>query len=373
MLDPLSPNNAHEARESLLQIAGRRTQPIPSELVVEHVLGLPGPWDWPVRRAALEAVLRRLSSARTEGIEVVDAPLSGPWGRYRMVRADADQGLPYDVQLSSLSPLRGACDCADFTRGGAGDLQARRGDRGAPGPPAAHVPATRRHAARALAAARVGSDDFYGSSARRVGGPAALGARRWWPRARRSSGSDRQAVSGGRGGRDAASRDSPRRSRVAPASGRDVAERRRLASYGGSRGAGRPVGRARPPDAHHRSARGAWPEAGERPAASPLCLSEGRGASVPRSGSPGAGRRHGARQDDAGGGRRDDAPRRGPRQARAAGRPRVAQAAVGARVARDLAGDAPGRRRRRRRAARDLRLDAPGVPGDELRAGHQGP
>ena len=90
MLDPESPNNAHEARESLLQIAGRRTHPIASELVVEHVLRLPGPWDWPVRRAALEAVLRRLASARAQEIAVLEAPRRGPWGRYRMVRADAD-------------------------------------------------------------------------------------------------------------------------------------------------------------------------------------------------------------------------------------------------------------------------------------------
>ena len=82
MLNAASSGNATEARESLLQIAGRRTQPVPSELVVEHVLGLPGAWDWPVRRAALEAILRRLASVRAQEISVVDAPRKGPWGRY---------------------------------------------------------------------------------------------------------------------------------------------------------------------------------------------------------------------------------------------------------------------------------------------------
>lgn len=118
MREPTSADDVREARESLLQIAGRRTQPIPTELVVEHVLELPGPWDWPVRRAALEAVLRRLASVRAEEIVVVDAPRREPWGRYRLARAGA--ALPYVVRLWSLSPLSGACDCADFTRAALG-------------------------------------------------------------------------------------------------------------------------------------------------------------------------------------------------------------------------------------------------------------
>ena len=117
MLNPASPGNAPEARQSLLQIAGRRTLPIPPELVVGHVIGLAGPWDWPVRRAALEAILRRLASVRAQEIRSSTRLWRGPWGRYRLARADVDEALAYDVRLWSLSPLRGACDCADFTRG----------------------------------------------------------------------------------------------------------------------------------------------------------------------------------------------------------------------------------------------------------------
>ena len=120
MQEPTSLVDGREARESLLQIAGRRAHPIPAELVVEHVLALPGPWDWPVRREALEAILRRMASVRTQEISVVDAPRRGPWGRYRLARADAGEALPYDVRLWSLSPLRGACCCADFTRAALG-------------------------------------------------------------------------------------------------------------------------------------------------------------------------------------------------------------------------------------------------------------
>ena len=42
-----------EAFETLKQIAGRRTLPIPVEMLAHHTLALPGPWDWPVRRTGV--------------------------------------------------------------------------------------------------------------------------------------------------------------------------------------------------------------------------------------------------------------------------------------------------------------------------------
>ena len=120
MSDATVPQCENEARAMLLQIAGRRTLPIPAELIVDHVLRLPGGWDWPIRRAALEAGIRRLASARVQEIAVVDGPRRGTWGRYRLGRASADGTLPYDVRLWSLSAIGGACDCPDFSRGGLG-------------------------------------------------------------------------------------------------------------------------------------------------------------------------------------------------------------------------------------------------------------
>jgi superfamily II DNA or RNA helicase len=117
---PSSPMDDTEAQQTLVQMAGRRTLPIPAGLIASHVLALPGRWDWPVRRAAFEAVLRRLASVRAQGITVAQGPARSPWGRYRLERADADGTLPYDVRLSSLVPVRGSCDCADFLRGSLG-------------------------------------------------------------------------------------------------------------------------------------------------------------------------------------------------------------------------------------------------------------
>jgi superfamily II DNA or RNA helicase len=60
-------------------------------------------------------MLRRFASVRAQELAVVDTPKQGPWGKYRLVRAD-DAALPYDIRLWSLAPLRGSCGCADFVR-----------------------------------------------------------------------------------------------------------------------------------------------------------------------------------------------------------------------------------------------------------------
>ena len=109
-----------ETFEALRQLAGRRTLPIPSETLIRHVLALPGKWDWPVRRAAFEAVLRRLASARTQELVVLDSPARGSFGRFRLVSRQAEAPLRYDVRLYSLSPIDARCDCADFLRSSLG-------------------------------------------------------------------------------------------------------------------------------------------------------------------------------------------------------------------------------------------------------------
>ena len=113
------PRSTDEALDALVQIAGRRTYPIPADLLARHALELPGEWDWPVRRAALEALLRRLASARLQGVAVARGPRRNPWGRYVLARP-AGEALPYEVHLFSVRPTRGACDCPDFLRASLG-------------------------------------------------------------------------------------------------------------------------------------------------------------------------------------------------------------------------------------------------------------
>jgi hypothetical protein len=114
------PVSASEAHEALMQMAGRRTLPVPADMIVRHALSLPGEWDWPVRRAALEALLRRFASARTQEIAVVDGPGRSPWGRYRLGRAEAEGTLPYDVRLFSVEGADDPGDGAAFEESGQG-------------------------------------------------------------------------------------------------------------------------------------------------------------------------------------------------------------------------------------------------------------
>ena len=109
-----------EALETLKQIAGRRTLPIPVEMLVRHTLALPGPWDWPVRRAAFDALLRRLASARSQELAVIESPRRGHFGRYTLGSPQAAGLLPYDLRLLSFDPIEARCDCPDFLRSSLG-------------------------------------------------------------------------------------------------------------------------------------------------------------------------------------------------------------------------------------------------------------
>ena len=48
-----------EAYQTLLARARRRTGGLPAERIVRHVLSVTQGGDWPIKRDALEAVLRR--------------------------------------------------------------------------------------------------------------------------------------------------------------------------------------------------------------------------------------------------------------------------------------------------------------------------
>ena len=108
------PTNPSEAIATLVDLAGRKTTPIPALMLAEHIMSLPGPWDWPVRRAAFEATLRRLASAKAQELSISDRPMRGPFGSYLLGSPQLDGPLPYLVRLYGLSPLRARCDCMDF-------------------------------------------------------------------------------------------------------------------------------------------------------------------------------------------------------------------------------------------------------------------
>jgi hypothetical protein len=66
-----------ETYQVLLARAHRRTGGVPADRIVRHVLSVTHGGDWPVQRDALDAVLRRCASTRTDEIQsglVIEAP-----------------------------------------------------------------------------------------------------------------------------------------------------------------------------------------------------------------------------------------------------------------------------------------------------------
>src|SRR4051794_36742847 len=85
--EPEPPVEQTEAYKTLLARVGRRSPKIPAELLVRHVLGCVPPQEWPVRVEALDALLRRLESARRDGLRIDGRPeggrLLGPYATRR--------------------------------------------------------------------------------------------------------------------------------------------------------------------------------------------------------------------------------------------------------------------------------------------------
>jgi len=72
-----TPADEQEAYQVLLSRAHRKTGAIPAELLVRHVLSTTADADWPVKREALEALLRRLSFGKADGLSIASRPSAG--------------------------------------------------------------------------------------------------------------------------------------------------------------------------------------------------------------------------------------------------------------------------------------------------------
>jgi hypothetical protein len=108
-----------ETFQTLLARAQRRTGGVPPEHIVRHVLSVTQGGDWPVRRDALEAVLRRCASAHADEIRIVWRPRGRLLGLYA-TRRRGSRARPYRALLRRIEPLDGSCECADFIRNSLG-------------------------------------------------------------------------------------------------------------------------------------------------------------------------------------------------------------------------------------------------------------
>ena len=120
-----------ETRRELLSAARRRFGGVPAELIVEHVLAITEEADFPVREAALAALVRRMTFAVRDGLVILARPPRGATlGPYTTARAPLRGGRPrgdarsvqrpYVTLLASIRPLAGSCDCPDFVRSSLG-------------------------------------------------------------------------------------------------------------------------------------------------------------------------------------------------------------------------------------------------------------
>jgi hypothetical protein len=122
---PLSPgvsDEESEAYQELLELCRRKTGSIPEPLLVRHVLAVTRGTDWPVQRAALDALLRRLDAADKERLQLATRPAAGKvLGAYETSRRGKGGGVrPYTTLLEAVAPPAGRCNCPDFGKSSLG-------------------------------------------------------------------------------------------------------------------------------------------------------------------------------------------------------------------------------------------------------------
>jgi hypothetical protein len=118
-----------EAEQLLTGMARGRFGRIAPERIARHLLAAFPDADWPVRKAAFDALARRFGFAQRDGLRVAESP-DGTLGRYRTLStAHKPKGRgahkelgprPYETVLYRIEPLRMSCGCADFVRSSLG-------------------------------------------------------------------------------------------------------------------------------------------------------------------------------------------------------------------------------------------------------------
>jgi hypothetical protein len=136
--DGTSPQTMEETLDELRSMAARRTGRIPAELLARHIVSITEGGDWPLRRAAMEAIVRRCKFGERDGLVVTCTPAGSVFGSYVTGRTGTPgerapgrgtrpkkqprnaEPRPYRTVLTRLDPIAGSCDCPDYLRGSLG-------------------------------------------------------------------------------------------------------------------------------------------------------------------------------------------------------------------------------------------------------------
>jgi hypothetical protein len=116
-----------ETRAFLVAQATRHFGKLPPKLVAEHLLSVTAGSDFPVRRAALEALERRFDNVMAEELTVLESPKGTVLGKYvvgtrrKLKKGGKGSGRrPYETIVEGVRPLRGQCSCPDYLKGSLG-------------------------------------------------------------------------------------------------------------------------------------------------------------------------------------------------------------------------------------------------------------
>jgi len=109
-----------EAFQELRSRASGKLGRLPPEMMATHVLAVTAGADWPVQRAALDAIVRRHAFARRDALEVASRPRGRIGLGLYTTRQHRGDERPYRTLLTAVAPLVGSCDCKDFQKGGLG-------------------------------------------------------------------------------------------------------------------------------------------------------------------------------------------------------------------------------------------------------------
>ena len=109
-----------EAFGTLVAKANRRSGRLPPDRLVRHVLSVTAGGDGSVQRDALDAVLRRIESARSGEVRIVTRPARGRLLGLYQTKRRGGRDRPYRTLLRGVDPIDGSCDCADFLRNSLG-------------------------------------------------------------------------------------------------------------------------------------------------------------------------------------------------------------------------------------------------------------
>lgn len=112
-----------EAGKILTGLARGRFGRIAPERIARHVLQSQSGGDWPVLKAAFDALARRYGFAQRDGLHVAERPASGVFGSYRtsgQSKGASGHTRPYETALYQLDPLITSCGCPDFVRSSLG-------------------------------------------------------------------------------------------------------------------------------------------------------------------------------------------------------------------------------------------------------------